>query len=340
MDKKEYEIIEGKFHDGLGTFAELVVIAAVRSKAQISPSSDEERDEKALRERSEAKMAAAIVSLEVANDNRAATLTEEREKIAACGQSALDCIQLLAETYKSRFVLSDIRKVSHTALDFKGGIASDLEIQIASGAVVPVSVKTDKSNKVALAGGQQSNLAVVTEDFYRTSGSELEALAVSKLGRPLSDLYESYFDISALFRHVMIKVLDIRNTDGSLPDINNFTEARPYNDDAVRHLLAAVRNGLHGKDECLLLVVDRKKGTVTSNTRLDTIPATNQIDSSWVRFTPGIPRGGRPVGTEVGVKLGDPQIGSPKTCFSHQIKHPRGGKQSLRFSDVTTRVWR
>ena len=320
MNQGDYEKLEGKFHDALGTFFEVVLHTALINEFSL--------DQETLSvDRYELSMAECIESLKAEGDDRAAMLREEQVRVAGCGPRAVQELMSRPELLGQTVVA-----VEHTASDYVDGKACDIQIELAGGRKAPVSLKTDKSGKVALADIGQTGLEKACLAFYGADESDLRRLAEAELQSSLEEVKTSYYNASDLFRRVMIETLEIEAV-----DVNDFSVARATNTAAVRHLLGTVKGALHGSDESTLLIVDRSTGLLSAATCMDTIDP-KCVSADDISFTPGSPKEGKPVGTTIGIKLRGPDGGKSMTLFDHQVKHQRGRNPSDAFRDVTTRV--
>jgi hypothetical protein len=142
MTKIEFEIVEGKFHDGLGTYAELSLANELISCAKISqPFFDKSQ--------SQSKMVSAINSLPESHLSQGIFQKEiaNIEKAAQRGAS-----EILAK------VKGELQNVQHVAREYSDARAGDLLLLFADHPAVPISVKTDKSGRVAVAEGQTPDI--------------------------------------------------------------------------------------------------------------------------------------------------------------------------------------
>ena len=118
-------------------------------------------------------------------------------------------------------------------------------------------------------------------------------------------------------------------------EINDFSQARATNINAVKYLLNQLLFYKKGSDNCHVVVIDRKTGTVKWETILDSIDIDRLVISD-VAFLPSRPRHGRPIGSEFGIKI------HGKTIASFQVKHKRGKARETNrrdeFLDITTRL--
>ena len=303
----EYERIEGSFHDALGTLAELMLINDLTGRAGLPG----DHDEGPMRSR----IADALARL--GDDPRRGMLEGEVLNIERAVGDAAGA--LLSSRPAGR-----IQSVTHTARDYAGGAASDVLIRWDDGEDTRVSVKTDKSGRVALAGVGQTSVENWAQAFYGIDAVALDALARSRTGMSLAVAKNDYQDVAHLAQHVIIEALSVESV-----VINDWSAARATDGDAVVRLLSAVRRHLSGADDAVTLILDRRTGHASSATVIDELEIRG-LDPSRLSFTPCRPR--YRYGTTVGIKL------DGKKLFDHQVKRQRGANPSDRFRDVTTRV--
>lgn len=313
--KKEFEIIEGHFHDGLGTHAELVLANALIAQARLAqPRFDLTR--------SYNKMTAAIASLPVAHPSRTVFQTEIANIEAAAPSGARALLERANGT---------LTKVHHTAREFVEAKAGDLKLEFADRPPLPVSVKTDKSKRVAVAEGQTPDIAHKwAERYFRVSESELQAILTGLGWASLAEAKTNYLNIAQLVAQVLMQKLELKNCQP-----NDFSRARVGNLDAVKYLLRQLRHFKHGNDDSRVIIFDRTTGAVTWDSLLDGI-AIETLTVERISFLPSRPRGGRVIGSEFGLKV------DGQTIVSFQIKHKRGKARGTaaqsEFSDITTRL--
>lgn len=305
----EYERIEGSFHDALGTLAELMLINDLKGRAGLPGGHDEEP----MRSR----IADALARL--GDDPRRAMLEGEVRNIERAVGDAAGA--LLSSRPAGR-----IQSVNHTARDYAGGAASDVVIRWDDDEDTRVSVKTDKSGRVALAGVGQTSVENWAHAFYGIDAVALDALARSRTGMSLAVAKNDYQDVAHLAQHVIIEALSVESV-----VINDWSAARATDGDAVVRLLSAVRRHLSGADDAVTLILDRRTGRASSATVIDGLEIRG-LDPARLSFTPCRPK--YRYGTTVGIKL------DGRKLFDHQVKRQRGANPSERFRDVTTRVER
>jgi len=136
--------------------------------------------------------------------------------------------------------------------------------------------------------------------------------------------------VAKLVAKVLIAKLGIENY-----QIDDFSQARSTNIDAVKYLFNQLVIYKRGSDNCHVVVIDRKTGKVKWETLLDSIDI-DRLTLSDVTFIPSRPRYGRQIGSEFGIKI------QGKTIVSFQVKHKRGKARETdrksQFLDITTRL--
>ncbi len=314
--EKDFEIVEGVFHDGLGTFAELALanrlIAIAQSNQQPFDLS-----------RSEAKMRDAINRLPEAHPSRAAFERERANVAAAIDRGAAVLIE--------RAKPASLVRVSHTAKEFANARAADLKLEFDDGSVWPVSVKTEKSNKVAVAEGQTPEIgAKWAERYFRVSPAELEAMMAELGFASMAELKTNYRSVAKLVAQVLIRRLGLVDCQPA-----DFSRARVTDLDAAKFLFRQLLKFKHGNDSSTVVIFDRTTGEVKWESRLDAIDI-DRLMVERISFRPSRPRAGQPIASEFGIKV-DGQV-----VVTFQIKHKRGAARGtarqFEFSDITTRL--
>ena len=107
---------------------------------------------------------------------------------------------------------------------------------------MPLSVKTDKSGKVAIAEGQTPDIqAKWAERYFRLSAAEFDAL-ISELGfASVSELKSHYLNVAQMVGQVLIRRLGL--TDCTPTD---FSKARVTNLAAAQYLFHQLLKFKHG----------------------------------------------------------------------------------------------
>jgi hypothetical protein len=314
--KTEFEIIEGQFHDGLGTYAEITLANEIIETYGIDQQLIDYGN-------SIEKMNRAIERLPSKDATREIFKTE----IENIKKGSTQCVALL----RSKFRIQNPTGVFHSAKNFSNAKAADLQIICDDASRVLLSVKTDKSGKVAIADGQTPFIFEKwAHRFFQINRAEYDNL-LDKLGYESENhLKTHYLNVANFVAKVLITELGIVNY-----EINDFSQARATNINAVKYLLNQLLFYKKGSDNCHVVVIDRKTGTVKWETILDSIDIDRLVISD-VAFLPSRPRHGRPIGSEFGIKI------HGKTIVSFQVKHKRGKARETNrrdeFLDITTRL--
>ncbi len=314
--EKDFEIIEGVFHDGLGTFAELRLANRLITLAQTSQQPFD-------LSRSEAKMRDAINRLPETHPSRAA-FERERENIVAAADRG-------ARVLLDRATPASLVRVHHTAKEFAGARAADLKLEFDDGTVWPVSVKTEKSNKVAVAEGQTPEISAKwAERYFRVSADELEAMTRDLGFASMAELKSNYRNVAKLVAQVLIRRLSLVDCKPA-----DFSRARVTDLDAAKFLFRQLLKFKRGNDGSAVIVFDRTTGEVKWESRLDAIDI-DRLTVERISFRPSRPRAGQPIASEFGIKV------DGRVVVTFQIKHrrgtARGTARQFEFSDITTRL--
>lgn len=315
LSKAQFDTIEGSFHDALGTYAELLLANQLIEQAKLA-------QKPFAVARTETKLNAALAQLP-SNDARRARLQREVEFIRNAAQQGAQ--ELLAHSSRA------LTAVRHTAREFANAHAGDVRLEFADGTTLPVSVKTDKSNKVAVAEGQTPDLFNKwLARYFNVTRTEYDEL-IRELGfADEAELKSHYRNVARLVAEVLIRQLALTDC---AP--NDFRQARVTNLAAAQHLFNQLRHYKHGNDASRVIIFDRVDGEVKWDSRLDALD-TNTLTADRISFLPARPRNGAATATEFGIKL------DRQTVVTFQVKHRRGkAKGTARqyeFSDITTRL--
>jgi hypothetical protein len=315
LSKTEFDIIEGVFHDGLGTYAEIVLANELITQAKLTqPKFDISH--------SKAKMADAINRLPASHQGREAFQQEMRNIEAASKRGAEELLNKVWPT-----TLAAIR---HVATDYSNAKAGDLILEFADHPSVPVSVKTDKSGRVAIAEGQTPDVeGKWAERFLRVSPEEMDK-AILDLGfSSMSELKSDYLNVARLVAHLLIQKLGLKECEPT-----NFSRAQLSNLEAAKYLLKQLLRYKKGSDGSYVIILGRARGDVRWESRLDAVDI-DRLTADRISFTPAIPRG-RPICSTFGIKI------DGRTIVTFQVKHRRGSyrvtSQQKVFLDITTRL--
>jgi len=316
LSKTEFEIIEGKFHDGLGSYAEITLANQIISlKGLAQPLFDPSR--------SRAKMLDAISSLPHSHPNRAVFQQEIGNIETAAKRGAVELLAKVGQGTLSR--------VRHAPREFANARAGDIVLEFTDRPRLPVSVKTDKSGKVAIAEGQTPDIGPKwAERYFNVSATELNAM-INELGfASMSQLKSHYLNVARLVAQVLIRKLDLKQCQPT-----DFSKAQVNNIDAVKHLFRQLLHFKKGNDASRIIIFDRSTGQVKWESLLDAIDI-ETLTGDRISFLPARPRGGRAISSEFGIKV------DGKTVVSFQIKYKRGRARGTpsqyEFSDITTRL--
>jgi hypothetical protein len=238
----------------------------------------------------------------------------------------LGAVELLKQAGGSR-----LTGVRHTAIEYADAKAADLRLEFNGRPDLPVSVKTDKSNKVAVVEGQTPHIEEKwAARYFQVSRDELNKM-IAELGfSSVTELKANYLNVARLVADVLIRKLglvDCRPTD--------FSRARVTDLGALKFLLHQLVLFKSGKDRSRVIIFDRSTGEVKWESLLDEVDI-DRITAERVSFLPSRPRGGHPIASEFGIKI------DGRTIVSFQIKHKRGAARTTihhdEFSDITTRL--
>lgn len=316
ISSAEFEIIEGIFHDGLGTFAELKLANKLIEVAAIDQFPFD-------LSASEAKMREAVERLPASHPARKKF---EAEKASIAAATERGATALLNRTDKSALV-----RVHHTAKDFSDAKAADLVLEFKRGLQWPISVKTEKSNKIAVAEGQTPEIfGKWAARYFQVSQEEFEALQRELGHDSLGNLKSNYLNVSRLAAEVLIRKLGLADC-----QLNDFSRARVTNLEAAKFLFRRLLQFKHGNDGSTVIIFDRESGAVAWESKLEGIDI-EKLTAERISFRPSRPRNGQPIATEFGIKIDGQAI------VTFQIKHKRGKargtQRQFEFSDITTRL--
>jgi hypothetical protein len=314
--KAQFDVIEGVFHDGLGTYAEIILANQLISVAGINqplfdPSQAKQKMENAIGRLPGSHPAVARFRREIGNIE------------AAVKNGAT---QLIAESGGVKLI-----RVRHTAREYSGARAGDLSLEFSSQSRLPISVKTDKSGKVAVTEGQTPEIGPKwAERYFRVSPEEL-ARMVRELGfGSESELRSDFMNVARLVSLTLIRKLKIENAEPK-----DFSRARCTDLEAAKHLFRQLLRFKKGSDGSRVIIFDRVTGLVRWEALLDSIDI-ESLTLDRISFLPSRPKRTRPIASEFGVKV------DGRTVVTFQIKHKRGRFRDTarrnEFSDITTRL--
>lgn len=273
--------------------------------------------------RSKGKMLDATNRLPVSHPSRAIFQREIANIEAAAQRGAAELLKQCAS--------GNLTRVRHTPREFSGARAGDLRLEFRGRPDLPVSVKTDKSGKVAVSEGQTPHI----EDkwagrYFQLQEGELNKMVLELGFSSMTELKSQYLHVARLVAHVLVRKLglvDCQPTD--------FSRARVTDLAPLKYLLHQLILFKSGKDRSRVIIFDRATGDVKWESLLDKVDI-DRLTADRVSFLPSRPRGGHPIASEFGIKI------DGRTVVSFQIKHRRGSARSTihryEFSDITTRL--
>ena len=316
LTKTEFEVIEGRFHDGLGTYAEIRLANELIALSGLAQSPFDLA-------RSRRKMQDAINALPESHSGRA-TFEREISNIDGAAQRG-------AELLLARAAPRKLKAVRHTPREYADAHAGDVVLDFADNSSMPVSVKTDKSGRVAVAEGQTPDIGPKwAERYFKVSDAELNAM-IGELGyQSQAELRAHYLNVSRLVAQVLMRKLELKNC---RPE--DFSQAEVGNIEAARHLFRQLLHYKHGNDRSRVIIFDRTTGQVRWDSLLEAVNI-DALTSERISFTPARPQNGQPIGTTFGIRI------DGRTVVTFQIKHKRGKARDTasqyEFSDITTRL--
>src|SRR6185437_13680026 len=103
-----------------------------------------------------------------------------------------------------------LTRVLHTPRDYADAKAGDLRLEFGSRRELPVSVKTDKSGKVAVSEGQTPLIEEKwAERYFRTSPAELNQI-IRDLGfTSMTELKSHYLNVARVVAEVLVRKLGL-----------------------------------------------------------------------------------------------------------------------------------
>ncbi|MGA9773242.1 MAG: hypothetical protein WBV94_29695 [Blastocatellia bacterium] len=316
ISKAEFDVIEGVFHDGLGTYAEVLLGNELIALAHLSQAMFDASP-------SRAKMQDAINRLTVAHPSRAVFQQEIANIERAVKRGAVELL--------NRASPGKLARVYHTPREYQDAKAGDLRLEFNGRDLLPVSVKTDKSGKVAVAEGQTPDIeSKWAERYFKVSRAEMDKM-IRELGfDSVAELKTHYLNVARLVAEVLIHKLDLMDCQPT-----DFSRARVRDLSAAKYLFRQLRHFKRGNDDSRVIIFDRSTGEVKWESLLDEIEI-DKLTADRISFLPSRPRSPHEIASEFGLKI------DGRTVVSFQIKHRRGRlrgtARQYEFSDITTRL--
>ncbi|HKP14273.1 MAG TPA: hypothetical protein VJZ91_19290 [Blastocatellia bacterium] len=313
--KSDFDLIEGVFHDGLGTFAEILLANELIAQARLAQTPFDATA-------SRAKMRAAINRLPDADARRDRLQQEITHIEAATRRGAAELLKVAAP--------ARLTGVRHTPREYQDAHAGDLRLVFEGRGEMPVSVKTDKSHKVAVAEGQTPDIGTKWAlRYFRVAPAELDAMTRELGYGSMAELKGHYLNVARLVAHVLIRKLKLTDCEPT-----DFSRARVTDMEALKYLLRQLRHFKHGNDSSRVIIFDRTTGAVKWESLLDGVDI-ERLTPERVSFLPAHPRT-HPIASEFGLRV------DGVTVVSFQVKHrrgrARGTARETEFLDITTRL--
>ena len=317
VSKLEFEIIEGRFHDGLGTYAEIVLAnMLIKSSGLLQSPIDVSR--------SSNKMHEAINALPH-GDLRRSIFEQEVKNIE--NAAILGAQELIRKLLHRTLV-----QIRHVPREYNNASAGDLRLECSDGYELPVSVKTDKSGRTAVAEGQTPDIwEKWSHRYFQVSQSEFIEMMVGLGFSTPGNLKTHYLNVARLMANILISKLGLEDCQP-----NDFSAARVTNLPAIKYLFKQLLLFKSGRDESHVIIFERSTGNLKWESILDSIDIEG-LTSDRVSFRPARPRPPQSISSEFGVKV------DGKVVVSFQVKHKRGAlrdtNRKTEFSDITTRLF-
>ena len=303
------------FHDGLWTYFELLVYETLVKYFNLPQ--DTLNKDLVFKKLNEAKQ---LYNLFFPNNDYKINFDLEIKNIEQGATKIIDYIKDLLSTNK-------VVKINHSAQDFRKWNARDVFIEFDDWKTLNLSLKVDKSGKVALFDWQTPDIFnKVYKRYFNLSEKEYKNLK-QHLFRTTDEakIFEDFQNVALLTQKIFIKQLWLKNA-----QINDFSNAAITNKENLKHLISQLKRYKKSDDNSVVVVVDRISWKLWWNTILDEIDE-NNLDLKDFSLTPTRPRSYK-YATEPWIKF------KWKTFVSFQIKHKRWKQSGKRFWDITIRL--
>jgi hypothetical protein len=225
------------------------------------------------------------------------------------------------QLFTGKFQGRQLSQVEDVSADNKSGRAEDIVCHFTDGSQLPVSIKTDKSGKIALSGYGQTSLPSMAVPCYGYDEEELERVAREQMDMALDDAESDADTRAMLLKLVLIERLGLEDVDIDVgKGTSDFTNARVTDGDGARQLFNAVAQGLLGKNRAEILVINRTSGDVAwSKAPVLTLSEMTEDTIEKIRFVAS-------TGRTIGFKFDD------KYMFEHQVHSGRGGVKTRAYA--------
>lgn len=310
-----FEKIEWFFHDGLGTYFELLVAKKLEDFYQLWW--DYHDIPKAIE-----KMKNAITMYDKFFSKNEYKINYWKE-LSNIENGVNDAFLIIQEDLEEERPV----KITHSSWDFAQWNARDVYITLSSWIEKNYSLKVDKSWKVAVFDGQTPKIfEKVYSRFFNLSLEKYNELKWRLFWTEDESIFFSdYENVAYLTQVVIIEQFWLKNA-----QVNNLLEATIQNEDTLRYFIKNLKESKGSKDKSKVIKVNRLTGKVWLETILDTIDEVTMKREDF-SFTKCEPRKWK-IWTEPTIKY------LWKAFVSFQIKHYRGKNPSRKFSDITTRL--
>jgi len=317
VDEKKgiYEKIEWIFHDGLWTYFELLLFDEINNLYWLKL---EELDKKTTIE----KMNTWIKLYQKFFQKNEYNIDFKQEI-----QNIEKWSKLSLEVVKEKIWDEKIVKLTHSALDFVNGNARDVYITLESWEEVNFSLKTDKSWKIAISEWQTSKIfKKVYNRYFNLSFEKYENLKYLLFNTKSKDIiFKDFQNIAFLTQKVIINQFWLKNC-----DINNLKNADFTNITNLEHFIKTLKKYKNGKDNSIVIKIDRLTWMVWIETVLDKINIEN-LNLNDFSMTDCKPKKWK-YWTEPTFKF------KWKAFVSLQVKYKRWKNPSYNFWDITIRL--
>lgn len=314
--KTIYEKIEGIFHDGLGTYFELLVYdCTVKYYHLAQELSDKTEVIKKLQ------LGIDLYSIFFKNNEYKKNYAQEKKNIELGAEKAMEKIISLIQN-------KTVTSVRSSAQDFRNGNARDIVITLTSWEEINFSLKTDKSWKVAISEGQTPLIQEkVYKRYFNLNDQDFNNLKRELFwSQDIEQIKSNYQNIAHLTQRIFILQLGLQGA-----EVNNMGKGKITNIKNLKYLLKQLKFYERSSDGSILIGVDRLTGALLPNTILDEIDL-NNINLNDFSFLPARSRKPNWYGTEPWIKFKN------QTFVSFQTKHQRWKHSSQRFGDITIRL--
>lgn len=312
--KSIYEKIEWIFHDGLWTYFELLLIKNISEFYNIL------QDVILTESLEKMNLATDLYKKFFENNEYNIDFDLEKKNIENWANNSLKIIQDIVWERK-------IIKVLHSAWDFRVWNARDIILILETNEEMNLSLKTDKSWRMAISEWQTPKIfEKVYNRYFQLSLEDYENLK-QELFQTQDEkiIFEDFQNVALLTQKVFIQQFDLQNV-----EVNNFKNAKIQNEKILEFFIRQLKIFKNGKDNAFVLLVDRWSWKIGFESILDEINE-NKIKKADFSFTPCTPRSYK-YATEPWIKY------KWKTFISFQVKHKRWKDISEKFWDITIRL--